>query len=361
MKTIAFKKDKSENSFSTRLTKEYNEYFKDKSVKGTSTLRKKTRIIFIGLLVSYCIALLSNFIVPNVILGTILSFIGFGAVGIYVALVGFNIMHDASHGSYSDDTEKNRKLAEIAASYMGGNRLFWHYKHDIVHHTYTNIVGVDHDISKSPMFRFAPSHPLKWFHKYQHIYCWPLYGLMTLYWFYFDDFVTYKNKKIGDYEFTINKEEKKLFWKGKLINISVFLLIPILLLGWQGLIGFLILNIVTSLSLSLVFQMAHVVEGVSFYAIPKEGEELDIWHIHQVQTTANFAENNKFLTKWLGGLNRQRVHHIWRNISHEHYPPLSTKVQKVCNEMNIKYISFPTFGAAIASHYRHLKALGQAA
>ena len=347
---IEWKKDHSPGSFSTILKKEVYGYFAKtgKSKEGNPYLYIKTFIIFLILGISYWYALYSE------------SILMFGVIGFFVALVGFNVMHDASHGSYCGKKWINASLRFLGADVMGGAGIFWHQKHDIVHHTWTNIVGTDNDISRSPMFRFAPSHEWRWYHKYQHIYCWFLYPFLTLGWFYVHDYFTYKSKCIDKYSFKITNRQKWEFIIGKFVHGIVFIAIPIIFMGWKFLFGFLLMHMVASLFLALVFQMAHIVQGLTF--IPEKQIHIDdLWYVHELNTTANFAAGNWFWTLLLGGLNYQVEHHLFREISHVHYPAISKIVQKVCREMNVKYFSFPTFGDAIVSHYRHLKALGSAA
>lgn len=344
---ITWKVDKSSESFSKVLKKEIDAYFIGKNKKGTWLLIIKTCVIFLLLGVSYWYALYSN------------SILMFAPIGFFVALVGFNVMHDASHGSYSKKRWINSTLRFLGADMMGGSGAFWHQKHDIVHHSFTNIVGTDNDISRSPMFRFAPSHEWKWYHKYQHLYCWFLYPFLTLGWFYVHDFQTFQSKQIDKHSFKMSRGEKWEFIIGKCIHILLFVVIPIVCMGWKGLIGILLMHMVASLFLALVFQMAHVVEGLTF--IPEEQTHIEEdWYIHELNTTANFASKNWIWTLLLGGLNYQVEHHLFRDISHIHYPTVSKIVQDVCKRMNIPYHSFPTFRAAIASHYRHLKTLGKA-
>ena len=39
----------------------------------------------------------------------------------------------------------------LTANMMGVNAWFWKQKHNIIHHTYTNVDGVDDDIIKPPL------------------------------------------------------------------------------------------------------------------------------------------------------------------------------------------------------------------
>ena len=68
---------------------------------------------------------------------------------------------------------------------LGGNSFIWKFKHNIIHHTYTNVDGVDDDIFKPPFLRMSPNQPYNRFHKNQHKYMLLLYGVSTLFWVFF--------------------------------------------------------------------------------------------------------------------------------------------------------------------------------
>ena len=49
-------------------------------------------------------------------------------------------------------------------------------KHNVAHHTYTNVDGYDDDITQTPFARFAPMQPARPWYRFQHLYVWPLYA-----------------------------------------------------------------------------------------------------------------------------------------------------------------------------------------
>ena len=63
-----------------------------------------------------------------------------------------------------------------------GSRFTWKIQHNILHHTYTNIYGLDEDIHDKPILRLSPHGRLGFLHRYQHVYGFLLYGLATLGW-----------------------------------------------------------------------------------------------------------------------------------------------------------------------------------
>jgi linoleoyl-CoA desaturase len=71
------------------------------------------------------------------------------------------------------------------------------------------------------------------------------------------------------------------------------------------------------------------------------------WAIHQVNTTVNFATQNKVWNWLFGGLNFQVEHHLFPRISHIHYPELNKRLKQVCAEFNVQYREFPTLRSAL--------------
>lgn len=128
----------------------------------------------------------------------------------------------------------------------------------------------------------------------------------------------------------------------------------------EGLTWIFIMHAVLGLTLALVFQMAHAVEEAEF-PMPNDQSKIENeWAIHQVNTTVNFAMNNKVISWLVGGLNYQVEHHLYPKISHIHYPEISKIVKRTCQDLNISYHAFPTFRQALVSHFTFLKQLGAA-
>lgn len=283
------------------------------------------------------------------------------AMGLVLSLIGFNIMHDGAHGSYSGNKRVN-ELMGLTLNVVGGSDYLWKVKHNIVHHTYTNITGEDEDIDKFPILRLSPEQKRHWYHRYQYLYAPVLYMFTSLSWVLYNDYHKYFSRKI---EATIiprmKSKDKVVFWASKVLNMVVFLVIPALVFGLlPALIGLLIMHGVLGLTLSFVFQMAHCVEDTRFpMPHPGSGKIENEWALHQVATTANFAMKSRVAFWLLGGLNFQIEHHLFPRISHVHYRALSPLVASTCREFDVPYIHYPTFSRAVASHLRHLKNLGR--
>ena len=147
-----------------------------------------------------------------------------------------------------------------------------------------------------------------------------------------------------------------------LLAIAAYIVLPIVkwsFLPWLG--GFLLLHATMGLTLSIVFQLAHVVENTEFehVALEETKHVESAWAVHELKTTSNFAMGSKIISWFVGGLNFQIEHHLFPKVSHVHYPAIADIVKKVCSKHHLHYIEFKTMNAAIASHFKMMKRLGK--
>ena len=343
------------NSLHADLRNRVNAYFKDKNIAQTgNTALYIKAFILTGLFALIYTSLLVFQPVWYIALPLCIL------MGCLMAAVGFNVMHDGSHGSFSTSKWQN-KIAGYSISMLGASHFMWNIKHNMVHHSFTNVDGVDDDIEIGIMMRFAPTQKRYAFHRYQHIYFAVLYMFMYVFWIFYSDYVKYFTKKIGVMpirDMTI--KEHVMFWVVKIYHAVVFVALPIYIFGvGYWLVGFLLASFVGGFILSIVFQLAHTVEDTEFPVADFESNKLpDEFAAHQIKTTANFATDNKVISWLVGGLNFQVEHHLFPKISHIHYPQISKIVKAVCEEHGIEYIAYPTMGKAIKAHISFLKAMG---
>ena len=343
--------------FFPSLKKAVEDYFTTQQLKKTGNWKLFTKTIILLLLGAalYCTLVFSHLTVG---VGIALS----AMFGLVLAGIGFDVMHDACHGSYSSKKWVNETLS-LTLNVLGGNAFFWKQKHNIIHHTYTNVDGVDDDIAKSPMIRMCDTQ--KWVpaHKFQHIYLPFLYMLGSIFWVFVQDPVKYATKKV--YTTPLPKMDTKehiIFWVSKILYVGFYIVLPIITVGvLPWLVGFLVMHFVTGFTLSIVFQLAHVVEETEFEFVDiSDFKHIENeWAIHQIKTTANFSPKSKIINWYVGGLNFQIEHHLFPRISHVHYPAISKIVEEKCNEFGITYNSIPLMVTAINSHFRFIKTLGK--
>jgi linoleoyl-CoA desaturase len=279
-----------------------------------------------------------------------------------MAGIGFSVQHDANHGGYSRKKWINR-LMGVSLDMIGGSSVIWYWKHNIVHHTYTNVSGVDVDIEIEPLLRLAPDQPRRFYHRYQHFYVWVLYALMPLNWHFWADYRDLMNGHISGLPFPKpTRRELAGTFLGKAFFYGWALVLPLFLHPAWAVLGFyLIVSSVLGIVLTTTFQLAHCLNETEVVEIGPGAGPLTVgWAEHQVRTTANFAPGDRFLTWYLGGLNYQIEHHLFPKVCHVHYPALSPIVAATCREFGIPYQSHPTVRKAVVSHFRWIRRLGLA-
>ncbi len=341
--------------FFQSLKKSVDQYFVSQKLSKTGNwkLYYKAAILFPLAFATYLFLLLGSY---STGVGISLSVL----LGFILVSIAFNVMHDACHGSFSSKKWVN-DLLSLTMNALGSNAFIWKIKHNIIHHTYTNVDGIDDDITKGSILRLCPTQKWKPAHRYQFIYMFVIYSLATILWLLYTDLIKYLSRRIVVTEMKISIKEHIVFWVSKALYIFFYAVIPILLVGWQmWAIGYLLMNIAMGLTISIVFQLAHVVEKTSFEEAGETNKVIDAeWAIHEIKTTANFAPENKVVSWFVGGLNYQVEHHLFPRVSHIHYPAISKIVKEQCAKFNLPYHCYPTMTAAIVSHIRLMKELGK--
>jgi linoleoyl-CoA desaturase len=282
-------------------------------------------------------------------------------LGVCVAGIGFCVAHDALHGAYSSRPCINALLG-YTFDLCGASGYMWKLTHNGIHHTYTNVHGLDEDLTVSPLLRLSPHAPWHPVHRYQHLYAFFAYSLSTLFWVLAKDYKYFFQRNLGPYAATrhpIHQWIGLFAWKAVYYAWSIA--IPLMVLNvawWQFALGWLTMHLVAGALLGTVFQLAHVVEETSHPLAAANGKMNTAWLVHQMETTSNFGSGNTLLTWFVGGLNHQIEHHLFPRICSVHYPAISHIVRAAAQEHGIRYNEHATFSEAIVSHYRTLRSLG---
>jgi len=161
----------------------------------------------------------------------------------------------------------------------------------------------------------------------------------------------------------IQPSKRKREW-AKLISLRV-----VYLFFWIGLpvifgvnewyfavVFFFVMQWVSGLFLTIVFQTAHVVQLAQTFS---SKDEKSSWAVHQLLTTCNFSTKSRIACWFLGGLNFQKEHHLFTNISHVHYPEISKILRDVCKQDSVPYLEYQTFLQAVMAHFELLYTLGR--
>lgn len=355
---IKFPKD--QTKFFSTLMKRINVHFEERNIsKGANVWMVLKSITIVSILVIAYSTILSNQFADNMPL--ILTL--WAITGFFSALAAVNIGHDAIHGSYSKKGWVNTLLSH-SFNFLGASAYLWSIMHNQAHHMHTNINGHDEDLETLPIIRFSPFQKYMKVHKYQHIYAFLFYGLASISWVFLKDYKKFFAPDIGGIKKNHPPKEYFLLFFYKAIYYTLFIVLPFTVIEqpWYLILaGFLFMHYIEGITLALIFMLAHLVEKAQFPTPNTTGSMENSWAIHQMHTTANFARKSNLAFFICGGLNFQVEHHLFANICHIHYPAISEIVKETAEEFGIPYLDSPSFGSALASHYRFMKAMGASA
>lgn len=353
---ITYKFDNMGKTFFKTLKEKVDAYFLNNNIHPAGN-RKLYRKSILQVLSAAALYVILVFFTPEALPALLLCVI----LGFNLAVVGFNVMHEGGHQSFSKYKWVN-DVSAYSLNVLGGISYYWKIKHNINHHTFTNIEGMDSDIDVKPFMRLHEGQPWRPYHRFQHLYWVGLYGISYLAWIFYEDFVKYFSRKVpGNSGISqLPLREHLIFWFTKIMYVASYVMIPVMMVGFlPWLIGFLIITMICGLTTSIVFQLAHVVQGTQFHMPANQAAEgKQEWAVHQVISTANFATSSRSLHWLLGGLNFQIEHHLFPRISHIHYPVISNYVKQACRKAGVTYHEYRSMADAIVSHLTHLRKLG---
>lgn len=357
MEKLKFRND--HTGFYAKVRERADQYFKTQNISrhADALMIFKTVFFLGGTLSLYLLILSDTFSVWTMFFMAI-------ALGTFSAFVGFNVCHDALHGSYSSSTFVNDALGSIF-HLIGANTYNWKISHNLVHHTFTNIPEHDDDLVVAPgLVSVCPQDQPTPIQRYQHYYAFLLYGMASLAWIFAKDYIKFFQNRIGGHATPHHPpiELFKLFFFKALYYVLVIVL-PLMLIDsitwWQFAIGFVCMQMAKGFVLGLVFQLAHIVEALEFPEPDTAGQMEDAWASHQMRTTANFGVRDFMTCFFCGGLNMQVEHHLFPKVCHTHYPALSSIVKETAHEYGLPYYENTSFAKALASHYRVLRKFGK--
>ncbi len=275
--------------------------------------------------------------------------------------IGFNIMHDGGHRSFSGQRWVNR-LAAATLDLVGASSYVWHWKHAIYHHNNVNIVGYDPDIDLGIYARFAPHQKRRWFHRWQHLYIWALYACLVLKFHLFSDFWHIATGIIHTHPIPRPKGwDLATFVGGKAYFFVIAFVFPMFLHPVPVvLFYYAVTALIIGVPIAVVFQIPHCT-GRSDFPLPDGASHRmnNPWAVHQAQVTLDYDRQSRVRTWLFGGLNFHLEHHLFPSISHVNYPGMAKVVEETCREFGVKYEVHPTFWSGLAEHWRWLRKMGR--
>ncbi len=251
-------------------------------------------------------------------------------------LDNMEIGHNVMHGQYdwTGDPALNSHRFEWDIACDGDA---WRHSHNVVHHTYTNILGKDRDLGYS-LLRMTPEQRWKPRHWLQ-----PLANLMLAMGFQYG--VGSHDLEIGRYK---HGAVPKPVFQARLRAFTQkvgkqwfkdYLLFPALAL-WSAprvLAGNFAANLARNLWTYLIIFCGHFTEGVSIYREEDtRNETRGDWYIRQISGSSNLT-GGRWFHLLTGHLSHQIEHHLFPDMPAHRYPEVAPQVQLLCAKYGLRY------------------------
>lgn len=263
--------------------------------------------------------------------------LGTGLLGISKIVENMELGHNVMHGQFDwlNDPSLNGTNYDWDTIATGDD---WKYTHNYVHHTYTNIVGKDHDVGYG-LIRVSESQP--WEPRF--LFNIPLAIQLMIFfeWYvgvqnlHLEEVLAYKTKTWRE----VWQDSIKLRKKVKRQVIKDYVFFP-LIAGPNAipvLAGNAVANVIRSLWASAVIFNGHFTEDAETFELDNtENETRAEWYLRQIRGSSNFSG-----TKWLhilsGNLSHQIEHHLFPDMPANRYAEVAPKVKALCAEYGVHY------------------------
>lgn len=351
---IKFAKDPT--GFADTLQKRVDNYFVEKGISPKANWKMYLKTVIVtGLFVSsYYFAVFGGLTALQSLACAVLF-------GTSLAMIAFNIGHDAAHHAYSSDNRVNNFLA-YSLNVIGVNRYIWNIKHNLSHHSFTNIPWADMDNENIAAARITRHHQRKPLYRFQHIYLPFLWTIFSMYVTLVKDWQLFSMTRMGNNKFPGHpRREWLILIVSKLFFIFYAFVLPFLVLDfpvWQIALGIFAMHACMGVLLASIFFFVHLLEDSPFPEEAANGGMDKHWFIHQISVTSDFAPNNKALAWFSGGLNQHVAHHLFPDMCHVHYFDITRIIRETSAEYGIKYRT-KGFLEAFRSHLAFLKKMGK--
>lgn len=292
--------------------------------------------------------LMAGWFPPTWLLGTLL--LGLGKI-----LENMELGHNVMHGQY--DWMNDPELAGRTYEWdIAGPSSFWRHTHNHVHHTWTNVIGMDDDVGYG-VVRLFPEQRWKPFYRWQ-----PLW--VTLQALLFQYAVGIQHLRLDKLlKGRISKDEVRPLARQFSVKLlrqwgKDYLLFPLLalLLGANALAvlaGNALANLLRNLWTFGIIFCGHFTERAAvFSAESVVGESRGHWYLRQLRGSSNLS-GGKLLHILSGNLSHQIEHHLYPDLPARRYAALAVEVREIAARYGQVY-NCGTLGAQFATVLRRI-------
>ncbi|MBF6211887.1 acyl-CoA desaturase [Nocardia puris] len=265
---------------------------------------------------------------------------GVAALGVSKILDNMEIGHNVMHGQYDWMREPDLNSREFEWDTVCPADQ-WRHSHNYMHHTYTNIHGMDRDIGYG-ILRIDEGQ--KWNPYYLGN---PLYAFLLMVFFEWGVMLhdaEAENIVQGKRKWSDLKPLVKGWWRkaGKQ-SLKDYVIFPALTgpLFVSTLLGNAAANIVRNVWAYSIIFCGHFPSGVQTFTEDETAEETrGEWYVRQMLGSANI-DGGKLFHIMSGNLSHQIEHHLFPDVPANRYPEMAPEVRALCEKYGLPYNSGP--------------------
>jgi linoleoyl-CoA desaturase len=308
---IPYRFNNDPNSFYVELKLAIRDHFKSHGIAYWKP-SKTARFMLVANMVAFFIAMYFSYVVGITGFSLVMGVLSWHFAGVLV--------HD--HGAHRTLADRRNRWANTLFTFLNGltfpgafeSHFFYSHAghHSAVHHPVLD--SDDHLIY--PLVRWSDARPRYWFHRYQHIY-WPF-----AYMVYLSAYIakTFSRSRQVDWWKRHNhsyRARKSLKFRLLVLQWLVFhVAIPVIMLGWLGLLNVIVFVLSYSVGALLFATVSHLINPDG--QIRRDHPDRDQWAYNVVANSGDYKVDSTFWYYLSGGFNIHGLHHLLPAIHPSH-------------------------------------------
>jgi fatty acid desaturase len=263
---------------------------------------------------------------------------GTAMLGVAKILDNMEIGHNIMHGQYDwmrDPTIRGRDFEWDTACPADQ----WRHSHNYMHHTHTNIVGMDRDIGYG-ILRMSEDQPWKPYFLGN-----PLYAFLLMVLFQYGVALhELETERIRSGEIRLaDKREvlQAIVRKTRKQTLKDYVAFPLLAGPFAPFVftGNLTANLMRNVWSYMIIFCGHFPDGTQEFTVEEtQGESRGMWYFRQVLGSANLTGGNLFHLL-SGNLSHQIEHHLFPDMPAHRYSDIASEVREICRRYGVPYNS----------------------
>lgn len=276
-------------------------------------------------------------------------------------ILSINLGHDAAHHAVTGNKRVDNLIFQSIFALQGLSGYVWQIRHNYSHHVLPNIKEHDTDLEMTKVLQLEPDlATARWYHQYQHFYAPFVYMFVSFYLIFIQDFKFFTHKQQANLHIKhipLIEWIKMLSFKALYFGLVFGLPLAFSTLSfWQLAAVWGGVHALFSVFVAFTFFISHHVTELEYLDLGEQKEVIaDSWIHHQITTTIDFNPDSPLSNFIFGGFNLHIAHHVFPEISHEHYPALTRIIREVLDENGLDWYKSFSFTEGCRSHLKHLK------